>query len=152
MRASVAIIAAVMSVTTGGPLRCPCQLAALFPGNQFPPGAACDTEAYPAIPAENEKHCCSCIKHHEPERPAPTKPTQAPDAPCEHGLGADLVPLVANGERVAGDLNPGDPVFALAGRSYPFLKASVQPVAIPTLSGSLSGHPDQLRYCHAFRC
>ena len=33
MRAVVAILAAVMSVTTGGPLRCPCHLLALLKRN-----------------------------------------------------------------------------------------------------------------------
>lgn len=141
MRAVAAIIVAVMSVTTGGPFRCPCQLAALFKER------ACNTEATRPAPPVSEKHGCSCKHHSETERPAPSEPKPAPGVPCEHGPKIDLVPPFAGGDR---DLD--DSVFADPGRSHALPLTPVPPATSPDTPAPLSSPSDRLRYCHAFRC
>ncbi len=99
MRILAAIIAALMSVTTGGPLRCPCQLAKLGP----PVGWPCqETAAQPPAPT----HQCGCKTHTTDERRAPAddRPGGHPPgdhAPCHHGPVADLAAPAA-AERPAG--------------------------------------------------
>lgn len=144
MRSLVAILAAVMAVTTGGPLRCPCHIAALLRANS----AARAVQSPAEKPIERR---CGCKAHGEPQ-PGPTTPRPSPDhPPCQHGPGLDLAPPLAACERVGGGFDWGDPAAVTdnAGRIsaawgvHPHLPVPVTLAASP---------PDPLRYCHAFRC
>lgn len=146
MRRVAAIIAAVMSVTTGGPLRCPCHLIALLQ-----PECCAAPVAQPAAERPVE-HCCGCKAHRAPQ-PEPTDPQPSPHRPpCPHVPGIDLVPPHAPGERAASGHELGDPaVMALGGGHVSAsARASDSPPPVPvTLAAS---PPDRLRYSHAFRC
>lgn len=146
MRAVVAIIVAVMSVTTGGPTRCPCQIAALFrAGTQT-------CEPPPAQKRSQEKRACRCHSHCESSEQQPEHPTPPPESPkCPHGPGIDLAPPQSATDRAAsdaGDLSQLEfaathGLFAVAPRGHSGL---FDP------GTHLSPHPDRLRYCHSFRC
>ena len=151
MRRAAAIIAAVLSVFPGGPLRCPCQLAALFENRAatvlIPQPAPADDEAGGC---ENQR--CSCKTHREPAGPEPTEKTPAPGVPCQHCPNIDLVLPVVTGERLASDRDPGDsPGASLA--SDTAVPLTHRPDTL-TLVGRefTSSAPDRLRYCHSFRC
>src|SRR6188768_2021002 len=102
MRAVTAIVAAVLSVTTGGPLRCPCQYAALLRPTPVP------TKASPRA-AEPPCRTCPCHAHQEPDSPAPAAPEPGPGhPPCPHGPGVDVTPPPAGSDR-GGDGQPGNP-------------------------------------------
>ena len=145
MRLLATIIAVVMSVTTGGPLRCPCQLAALVRGT------TCVAETVQVDPATFETHTCCCQSHREPEEPQPTEREPSPGEPCPHGPSVDLVLPTAGGERHAGGGGLGDfPVAAHGAVEIPLycgLNLQLFVVCEPTSSKS-----DRLRYCHSFRC
>lgn len=156
MQRAASIIVAVLSVLTGGPLRCPCRLVALF--------ADCVPTVLTAQPASVEgepDRCggerCSCKSHREPappEQPPERTPERlpAPGVPCQHCPNVDLVPPVTTGERLAGDRDPGD-LTAAAHDAAPADPLTRRPdaraLAAPEFTSSA---PDRLRYCHSFRC
>ncbi|MBX9582895.1 MAG: hypothetical protein K2X87_21515 [Gemmataceae bacterium] len=145
MRLVAAIIAAVMSVTTGGPLRCPCHLVARL---RTEPAAVPVPQSAVERPADR---CCGCKTNREP-RPEPTDPRPAPHPPCPHGPGIDLVPPLATGERVVGGHGSGDQAVTAPGDGHdcPSAWGLDPPLPVP-VAVAASPH-DQLRYCHAFRC
>lgn len=150
MRSGATIIAAVLSVFTGGPLRCPCQLAALF--ESYPPTVLTPHAATQEDEAgRSEKHRCSCKTHREPappEQPIEQKPT--PGVPCQHCPGVDLVPPVATGERLASDRDLGDWSAAFPDAAFP---QTHRPDTLhPVTHLMTTSAPDRLRYCHSFRC
>ena len=148
MRSLAAILAAVMSVTTGGPLRCPCQFAALFENQER---VSC-ADAPPPVQAANEKHCCSCNRHHEPEEPSPAQPKRTPASPpCQHAPAIDLAPPLVGGERTAGEYEPGGLNFAADIETSLGLLAFRPDAPLPLPSNLDSAPPDQLKYCHSFR-
>ncbi len=140
MRALTAIVAAVLSVTTGGALRCPCQLAPLFR-----PVAV----ATPDAPQPEKSPCrsCPCHAHEEPDSREPVAPEPGPGRPpCPHGPGVDVTPPPAGSDRVGDDAATALEHQALAPRPG-------APVARLAPAGTtLPPPPDHLRYCHAFRC
>lgn len=146
MRLVATIIAAVMSVTTGGPLRCPCQLVPLL----RPEAAVCETIR--PIEGQTVERCCGCKGHREPNS-EPTAPRPSPDRPpCQHGPAIDLVPPAHPGERVTDGTDPTDPATPCGGDP-----ASVSPVLsldtpLRVRLAPFTSLPDRLRYCHAFRC
>lgn len=157
MSRAAAIIAAVLSVITGGPLRCPCHLAALF---LSPSPAVRTTTAAP--PKGEAGRCddqrCSCKTHREPAPPEqPTEqPTDqqkpAPGVPCQHCPNVDLAPPAATGERLAGDRDPGD-WSADSPASAPVGTQTLRPDTLVLIPGPVTpSAPDRLRYCHSFRC
>lgn len=148
MRAVAAIIAAVMSVTTGGSLRCPCQLAFLFRAG------SCDTSAcVEASPPTAEKQTCSCEARHEPEQPDPAEPKPGPaKPPCPHGPGIDLIQPAAGGERIGGSDVTGGLAMAPPCASAAGCHARGHQEAPPPDPARRWPTPDRLRYCHSFRC
>ena len=140
MRVVAAILAMVMSVTTGGPLRCPCQVLTLLKG---------DSPSTSSLPTPDDDDCCSCkshLKKHENKSPDPEKKLP----PCQHGPEIDLPPpsnadsLVEGHDlAVAGDLN----CESLIPSNAPFRDAS------RVASRNHHAPPLQvLKYCFAFRC
>lgn len=151
MRALATIIAAVLSVTTGGPLRCPCQLVPQV-------RVACAESV--SVPRPDESSCsgCRCRGHHEEETPsrspadAPTQDRhESPQAPCPHGPGIDLAAPPGGVE--PGDAQSGaDQPAAIGGHTFDLaLSAACCAAALrpPAPSSSTCQH---LRFCHAFRC
>lgn len=152
MRLAVAIIVAVMSVVTGGPLRCPCQLAVLF-NNRLPTAPPSQVTRLAAESERCSSRQCPCKSHQtpvDPERPAERTPV--PGAPCEHCPNFDLSLPVGNGDRLQTDRDTDDFASApFARETHVFLTAS--PDTLVNASGSItSWAPDRLRYCHSFRC
>lgn len=143
MRVLTAIVAAVLSVTTGGSLRCPCQLAQVFrPAAAVAPVALAD---------KSPCRSCPCHSHEEPESPAPTAPQPGPRCPaCPHCLSLDLTPPPAGGDRGVDD-QLGDAAADLdLPRTGPVGGATAARVV--RTDGAHPPPPDHLRYCHAFRC
>lgn len=146
MRVVATIIAAVMSVTTGGPLRCPCHLLALL---RTEPAVARTAQPLVERPTGD---CCGCKSHREPQ-PEPTDPRPAPHHPaCPHGPGIDLVPPLATGERVTGGHESGTSAVMALGDSHAYLLAWGYESPRPMPAAFAASPPDRLRYCHAFRC
>lgn len=149
MQRAAAIIVAVLSVLTGGPLRCPCRLVALF--------ADCVLTDQPASVEGEADRCggerCSCKPHREPALPEqPPERLPAPGVPCQHCPNVDLVPPVTIGERLEGDRDPGD-MTAVPHDAAPADPLTRRPDALPLAVPELtSSAPDRLRYCHSFRC
>lgn len=96
MRHLAAIVAAVMSVTTGGPLRCPCQVTA------FVRSSACESASGQTKPAADQPQKCGCKAHAAAEAPPPAEETPPTPEPCKHGRGIDLVAPAAGSDRQAG--------------------------------------------------
>ncbi|MBA4065734.1 MAG: hypothetical protein C0501_18850 [Isosphaera sp.] len=155
MRRVAAIIVAVLPVLTGGPLRCPCQLAALFADHVqsalvvlTPRPTSVEDE-----PGRYRGERCSCKSHRGPALPGqPTERPPAPGVPCQHCPNVDLVLAVTIGERLAGDRDPGDmtaPPFEAAQTVPLTRRPDAWSLAVPELT---SAAPDRLRYCHSFRC
>lgn len=148
MRTLAAIFAVLMSVTTGGPLRCPCQLAKLC----LPSGQPCQ-EAPAQPPASPPKCGCKAHPAEKQRTPADNRPGErspGDHAPCHHGPAADLAAPAA-GERPAGD-STGDALTAnLSGFTL-----SARPTAVGhgRAEGPVSAPSPQalLRYAHSFRC
>lgn len=142
MRVLTAIVAAVLSVTTGGPLRCPCRLAELI--RPTPPATVHDD----TVPVSRS---CPCHRHAEPDASERQCPERAPErVPCPHGPAFVLTPPPAGAERV-GDDSPADEGVAL-GEHAAFRVVCNRTAA---LTAAASTHPppvDHLRYSHAFRC
>lgn len=148
MRTLAAIFAAVMSVTTGGPLRCPCQLAKLCLPSERP---CQDAPARPSAPT----HQCGCKAQTGDERRAPAdhrpgERSPGDHTPCHHGPVADLAAPAA-GERLAGD-STGDALSV----SPSGFNLVARPTAVSGgRAGWLESAPSSqalLRYAHSFRC
>ncbi|QDU21349.1 hypothetical protein [Urbifossiella limnaea] len=141
MRALTAIVAAILSVTTGGPLRCPCQLADLL--RPAAPAAVCD----------NAPVCrsCPCHRHAEPDDPQPRSPDRVPErVPCPHGPALDITPPPA-GEYGVGNDTPSDEGIAFC--EDVAVRVAVIGDATPTALKLAQTPPvDHIRYSHAFRC
>lgn len=156
MQRAAAIIVAVLSVLTGGPLRCPCRLVALF-ADRVPTVLTAQPTSVEGEPDRCGGERCSCKSHREPalpEQPPERTPERlpAPGVPCQHCPNVDLVPPVTIGERLAGDRDPGDMTAAPhdAAPADPLTRRpDALPLAVPELTSSA---PDRLRYCHSFRC
>ena len=145
MRLAAAILATVMSVTTGGPLRCPCHLLALLRTGP-------STVVAPPAAEQEASGGCGCRVHREPQ-PEPTDQRPRPHRPpCPHGPGVDLLPPLSTGERVVGGHDSGDPVVTLPGHGYAPTTASSYDSAVSAHVTPAASPPDRLRYCHAFRC
>lgn len=144
MRIWAAIFVAVMSVATGGPLRCPCQVKAMFEGMT-------SLAAVPKPKSEKApRHPCTCHAHQQEEQHGPNEPRPEPNCPtCPHGPGVDLVPPVAAGERTAGERSFGETTFGYASVSLAATTISLR--RSPAFIEPNSSPPEQLRYCHAFR-
>lgn len=151
MRAAAAIIAAILSVFAGGPLRCPCQLAAVFESR--PP----TTRSHQTAPTDNEAVRCGCrhsscqTQKESVGQAQPTEQQHAPQVPCEHRPGVDLVLPGGGGERASGERATGEVTAA------PFECAHALSVPQPATQLPVPRHlttsaPDRLRYCHSFRC
>ena len=149
MRLAATILAAIMSVTTGGTLHCPCQIQSLFP---------CSTSVSAIPNSQSEataKQSCSCSTHrdaqelshpgHEPE-PKPEGPT------CPHGPSIDFVSPIIGGERNTGDRDSVGLAFHFDGLS---LVSTRKVSSLNSDTNQLIHHSsafDLLRYCHAFHC
>lgn len=146
MRDLTAIIVAVMSVTTGGPLRCPCQLAALCRG---------ETHSGPVtrtVQPQPKNRCCPCESHADPGLPGPVEPKPSPNSPpCNHHPVIVLAAVHAGAERVYDDREPGDPTAAPVSDIARVLPAHAAGAALLCLAGRSLPPNDRLRYCHAFR-
>lgn len=147
MRAFAAITVAVMSVTTGGPLRCPCQLAALF---RIETRLGLATRSTPDLP---KGRCCPCESHADPGLPWPVEPKPSPHfPPCKHHLVIDLAVPHMDAGRVLDDRDSGDPTAVPVrdcGGAFP---ENVTAAALLSSGGRPLPPHDRLRYCHAFRC
>lgn len=144
MRLWAAILAAVMSVTTGGTLCCPCQFAALCERTISHERAI---QVHTEAPAE---HRCPCHAHQDSEPPCPAEEQHQPVPSCPHGPGLDLATPTTFGERTSTD---GE--FQVA--SFEDM-APVFSVSLPTLSVAKSlfaldsSQPHRLRDSYSFRC
>lgn len=150
MRAAVAILAAVMSVTTGGPLRCPCYLVALLNGGTAVAAPPAD------CPLPTPTPCCPCKAHREADEPksaegSTPERTPHPSAPCNHGPGIDLVAPTASGERLAGESETGHGTLALSAERLDLSPSHADLVRTLLPDPPSSAH-SPLRYCHSFRC
>jgi len=148
MRRVLAIIAAVLSVATGGPLRCPCQFAALVRGSP------CAAEIVP--PAQTvtppvRSLCCGCKAASETERQSPAEDQPASPEPCHHGPGIDLVPP-ASVDRQSSDAEVKGVPYAVASGVWLMSPAHGRYGVATAPSGTDSAQPALLRYCHSFRC
>ena len=139
MRALTAIVAAVLPVTTGGPLRCPCELAQLVR-----PVAVVSADKSPCP-------SCPCHAHEEPDSPEPTDPRPVPGLPpCPHGPGVDLTPPPAASDRAVDD--PFGAAAADITHQHSGFEAGASTARFVLADATPSPPPDHLRYCHAFRC
>lgn len=148
MRVVAAILAMVMSVATGGPLRCPCQVLTLLKGD-----APC--VSHPPIPAfaSDDDECCSCKSHHqkhESKSPNPEKKSP-PMPPCQHGPGIDLPPPGSSAERLAGDHELEAAVGLGCESSIPVI-ARLLDLSRVEPSDPFASPLHALKYCFAFRC
>ena len=141
MRVLTAIVAAVLSVTTGGPLRCPCQLAKVA------------RPAAPATVCDDAPGCrsCPCHRNAEPVSLQGQCPEPAPErVPCPHGPALDLTPPPAGVERV-GDDSPAFDGGAFG--EHPAARLVCNQAAGSRATTPAYPPPvDHLRYSHAFRC
>lgn len=142
MRMSAAVIAAVLSFATGGPLRCPCHFAQLVRGMDR--NVDCRTA--------DEDHGCPCHSHRESDKSPSHERGGVPVKPCEHGPGIDIAASVTTGDRRVVDHDSFD---------GPGLTSNVN--ARSSQADGLNGRmlldcpdspseSDQLKYCHSFRC
>lgn len=148
MRVAAAILAMVMSVTTGGSLRCPCHVLTLLKGD-----ARCVSDTPNPVSNPDEDECCPCKSHRKKEEnKSPHSEKKSPcSPPCPHGSGIDLPPPYSSGERVAGDHDLGvrgdslgvPPSLQITCRCDAVRDAFQNPFAPPHQS---------LKYCFAFRC
>lgn len=150
MRALATIIAAVLSVTTGGPLRCPCQ---------FLPQVRAASAERVATPRAEVSSCrgCGCRAHQEKESPPPApadsppqERNETPHAPCPHGPGVDLTAPPGGVEMGDSEAGTDQPVL-VSGGNYALTLSALDCVAPhpPSAPPSTCQH---LRFCHAFRC
>lgn len=153
MRMVAAMIAAVMSVATGGPLRCPCHFAALLRDTPCTAKSAPAVRALPTAPTTARHLGCGCKSHKTADEPPtegqPVRPAQP--EPCKHGPGIDLVVPTAV-DRQSGDLGADDCTFGATSEGFPSCPALVRHGLTGRPVGSDSSLPALLRYSHAFRC
>lgn len=144
MRSLVAILVGFMSVTTGGPLRCPCQLAGVVK-HSAAPSKRVTTEPPLKHPP------CGCKAHAtKDDRPAEEK-SPTPSEPCKHGPTLDLAVPVTGGERQHGGVDGGcgdAPLVGPPSADWPLCKTS----SVPAPPGATTSPAAFLRYAHAFRC
>lgn len=153
MRAVVTIIVAVMSVVTGGPLRCPCQFATMFRA------VTCSTESTSAVripqtPQSAADHSgCGCKAHMAADDQPPEERHPVQPEPCNHGPGTniDLVAptTVDRQSRDFGAFNISCAVTSGVHLTYPAL---LRHGITASPRGSDSTLPTLLRFSHAFRC
>ena len=152
MRLAMAIIVAVMSVFTGGPLRCPCHLAVLF--TKRPPTA--QPFQVTRLPSNAERcstHRCPCKTHRSPTGPEqPGEPAPVPGAPCGHCPNFDLGLPAVNGDRLQTDRDTGDFTSAPFSRDAHVFLTTCLDTLLNASDPITSSAPDRLRYCHSFRC
>ncbi len=141
MRHLAAIIAAVLSVTTGGPLRCPCRLATLTTA----PAKATSEERGDS----GCSHQCGCKSHagKDVDRQAP--PSSPRPEPCDHGPGIDLLAFTAV-DRQADDA--GGTQLVVPGVARTGSELARKHALVPDPSGRSTSPTSHLRYAHAFRC
>ena len=145
MRLWAAILAAFMSVTTVGTLRCPCQFAALF---ERTISRERTSQVHAEVPAE---HRCPCHAHQDSEPPCPAEEDPHQPVPsCPHGPGLDLATPTTVGERTGTD---GEPPVASLAESVPASLASL-PSLVATRFHRIydSSQSHRLRYSHSYRC
>jgi hypothetical protein len=137
-----AVIAAVLTVTTGGPLRCPCQF----------PQLVCETDRIAESLSADETLNCPCHSHHKSELPPSSEQGRAPAKPCEHGPGIDIAALVTNGERptVYHDSFDGPELDSILD-SHTSQNDQSNGRMLLDCPGRTS-ESDRLKYCHSFRC
>lgn len=141
MRHLAAIIAALLSVTTGGPLRCPCRLAAL---------TCSPVEAAPERADEAcRSHKCGCKPLAEQDVRRPGPPTSPRPEPCEHGPGVDLLALsAADPQTDEADSTP----HIVPGVLHTASNVATVHVLLPGTCGRSTSPTSHFRYAHAFRC
>lgn len=146
MRQVAVILAAVMSIATGGPLHCPCQFATTLERIADATGVLYSTTA------SSDRHCCSSKKHHGSKRPAPAAPEPAPGSPPCSCPTLDLASPLATGERAGADRQLGEADVADIGEGglTPSTLRVHTPLSLPP--NIIAATPDELRYCHSFRC
>lgn len=148
MRLSAAILAMLMAVTTGGPLRCPCQIWALLKSE------AVESQQCIALPTvEDDEACCSCKSHHIKHDNKPPEPEKRSPRhlPCKHGPAIDIAPPISHAEGVgehhdlaaAVDLSVESAIPPIVRLLAPSGCAPSEPLASPLHA---------LKYCFAFRC
>ena len=139
MRMVAAVLAAVLSVATGGPLRCPCQLAQLV----------CGTERVAEARADAEHLGCPCRTHRDSESSQPSEYGRVPVKPCDHGPSIDFVASVAGERSLGNDVSYGDPALDVHARTVPIDRSFGPFLPVPPVSVAVS---DRLKYCHSFLC
>ena len=149
MRLVAAIIAAVMSVATGGPLRCPCQFAALFRNTPCTDQSAVRTvpTTQPSAPHSG----CGCKTHTTDDEQPPAEHQPDQPEPCNHGPGIDLV-APSTVDRQSGDLGAEGAPFAATSGEFLSYRALVRHDLAERPPGSDTSLPARLRFSHAFRC
>lgn len=143
MRSLAAILVAVMSVTTGGSLRCPCQLWTLL-------GPGAPTCEGPPTQTSATENLCACKGHRNLPPGGPSEPSPCQKTPsCPHTASVDVI-LPSAGERLTADEDSGFSVPLVIEGAY----ASHHVFAVGLLNNT-AGHPsepsDRLRFCHSFR-
>jgi hypothetical protein len=149
MRLVAAIIAAVMSVATGGPLRCPCQFAALFRNTPCTDQSAVRT--LPTTQPSDLHSCCGCKTQTTDDEPPPAEHQPDQPEPCSHGPGIDLV-APSTVDRQSGDLGAEGAPFAATSGAFLSLRALVRHDLAERPPGSDTSLHARLRFSHAFRC
>ena len=147
----LAIIAAVMSVMTGGQLRCPCQFVSLrsdLPNTAELSPASRDscTVSFPS-----RDRCRGCGAHRDADCPSPVKKRPIHHEPCGHSLGVDLAPFAA-ADRLSN--LEGSEVGSVATTSCALLPLLIRvpPSFEVKPFGPDSAPLTRLRYAHSFRC
>lgn len=151
MRAVVAIIVAVMSVATGGPLRCPCQFAALFRTATCVPESASAARTAPTPQPAAQHSGCGCKSHTAADEQPPEERQPAQPEPCKHGPGIDLVPPTTL-DRQSGDLGAEGIPSAAVSDGFLLCLALVRHDFTTRPAGSDASLPTRLRFSCAFRC
>jgi hypothetical protein len=143
MRTLTAILVAILSVTTSGPLRCPCHLASFFNAPVCESLAKFDREATDCLQS------CGC-RHNEPDEAPSHDKTPSPQS-CPCGPAIDLEPPLVAADRVPNgdecDRCVYEPLLDLIpDRMFAATRWTIAEAI--TVECSLS----QFRYAHSFRC
>lgn len=149
MRTLVAIIAAAMSITTGGPLRCPCQLVKHCLASALP------TPSATTLPAPPPAHRCGCQSHASddqqlPDKSAPDDRRPQDESPCQHSPGADLA-APPSAERQIGSF-AADILVSAPVCPVDLAPSSSQAGLAPGILNTGPASRAFLRYAHSFRC